>query len=79
MSVRLTPQLINELTAERQAALVQLRPHLSPDFSAKIATKLALEAKDAAALVVADKATEARLSHYTFVLDSQYFDQKFLS
>ena len=79
MDHKLSPQSISELIAARQATLTQLRPQLSLEFAAKIEAKLALEAKDIAALISADQVTQARLSHYTFVLDAQYFEQKFLT
>ncbi len=79
MENKISPQSISELTAARQATLAQLRPQLSLELAAKIEVKLALEAKDMAALISADQVTQARLSHYTFVLDAQYFEQKFLT
>lgn len=79
MSGQLTPQLIAEVIAARQAALAQIGGQLSPDFAAKIAAKLQDEARTAAALISADKLTETRLAQYSFVLDSRYFEQKFLT
>lgn len=78
MSLRLTPQLIADLVAGRQAALAQISGQISPEFAAKIAAKLQREAHDAAMLISADKITETRLAQYSFVLDSRYFEQKFL-
>lgn len=79
MDTKLTSLLVTELTQARQAALNQLRPRLSLGLQAMIAAKLATEATDAAAFLSADKAAQERLAHYTFVLDPQYFEQKFLS
>ena len=74
-----SPQSVAEFTTARQAALAQLQPQISRALYDRIAAKLAAEATDAAALLTADKATQARLAHYSFVLDPQYFEQKFLT
>lgn len=63
----------------RQAQLNALKPHLSGALYQTIANKLAAEATAAASLLASEQATKERLSHYSFVLDQQYFEQKFLS
>lgn len=72
------PQLIIQAIQNRQKALAAIKFRLSPGLHELIANKLQGEVDVAAALQSADKVSAAARAHYSFVLDPQYFEQKFL-
>lgn len=69
---------IEQAIRERLNTLDTLSSRISPGLRHSIATKLQVEAKAAVALASADKVMAAQRSHYSFVLDPHYFEQKFL-
>lgn len=73
-----TSSLIEQAIQNRLRAFGDIRSRLSPALRHAIETKLQTEFKAAEALVSADKTAAAQRSHYSFVLDPQYFEQKFL-
>ncbi len=74
-----TAQLIEQVIQSRQKALMTIQSRLNPVLHESIAKKLQAEARAATALSSADKVSAAARAHYSFVLDPQYFEQKFLN
>lgn len=69
---------IEQAIQRRRQGLAAIGSRLSPALRHAIETKLQAEATAAAAIVSADKITAAQRAHYSFVLDPQFFEQKFL-
>ena len=70
---------ISALVLNRTQALEQLKPILSKKLYFTLEEKLLAEQRELEKLLGFQQGREETLSHYTFILDSQYFDQIFLN
>jgi hypothetical protein len=67
-----------ELLKSQSEMLNSLRPNISRKLLFALEEKLKGQKKELEKLLGLDKNQTENLSKYTFVLDSQYFEQKFL-
>jgi hypothetical protein len=70
---------INKIIDEETVMLDSLRPRLSRKLLFALEEKLKAEKQELEQLLGLDKKQSQNLSKYTFVLNSQYFDQIFLN
>ncbi len=75
----LTAETADELQRRRLKLLEEIRPLMSLKLYHKISDKLEKEHASLAKFLNWEEAKQDALSHYSFILDTQYFEQKFLS
>ena len=69
---------INKIIDQENSMLEVLRPRISRKLLFALEEKLKMEKQELEQLLGLDNKQSQNLSKYTFVLDSQYFDQIFL-
>lgn len=72
-------QLIAQAIESRTKSFVAIQIRLSPAMRQLITQKLQAEAHAAIILQSADQASATQRAQYSFVLDPQFFEQKFLN
>ncbi len=75
----MTNKDIEQLFKAQSQLLVKLQPHISRKLGFALEEKIKLQEQQLQQLLGQDKKQTDNLSKYTLVLDSQYFDQIFLS
>lgn len=70
---------INKILDEQNLMLESLSPNISRKLSFALEEKLKAQKNQLEQLLGLGKKQDENLSKYTFVLDSQYFDQIFLN
>jgi hypothetical protein len=78
-SQRLSLEQINKLVSERRQDLESLKPKISLKLYYAAEEKLADEKKRLEEILDWQQGKQTRLSKYTLILDTHYFEQEFLN
>lgn len=75
----LTQNQIADTITERKALLNSLRPEISRKIYYTLEEKIALEEKELQQILDWQEGRSSQMSKYTFILNSNYFEQEFMN